>query len=191
MEGWTDISLKSELCSGCKSRFVAESSLSGDFIDAKDSMKEKFNINIGTLLACARCKKNKYCSKSCQRHDWKHHKPFCIEKLSEFDSDVDRYIEDRTHYDEIASLEVVIFQELNKCAHVEAMAFPFLFPFGAKFFDCPTISTKRRFCDYRRQMLAYKPFKGDVQWQAWALQTEKEVYEELRKRITRKFIETK
>lgn len=163
-------------------------------LETKTSMEQKFNIFMGTLLTCSRCKKAKYCSKECQKNDWKNHKRTCVEKLSEFDADVDHYIDDRGHYDEVAELELVIFQELNKCANVEAMGFPFLFPFGVGHFDCPTVTgstTKRRFRDYRQQMLGNKRFADSVQWQAWALQTEKEMREELRKRITHRFKQVK
>lgn len=186
-----DTSLNTELCLGCQTRYVAESSLKGDFIDAKDSMKERFNIHVGILLTCSRCKIAKYCSKECQKNDWKNHKRVCVEKLSPFDDEVDNYINNPQNYVAIANLETVIFQDLNKCANVEAMAFPFLFPFGVGFFDCPSVSTKRRFKDYHQQMLANKQFANSMQWKAWALQTEKEVHEELRKRVTLKYMQSK
>ncbi|KAI1821825.1 hypothetical protein F4861DRAFT_541599 [Xylaria intraflava] len=34
----------------------------------------------GSLLSCGRCMKAKYCSRSCQRADWREHKRFCKEK---------------------------------------------------------------------------------------------------------------
>lgn len=32
---------------------------------------------VGTLLNCSRCKVVRYCSKGCQREDWKRHKKSC------------------------------------------------------------------------------------------------------------------
>jgi hypothetical protein len=32
----------------------------------------------GTMLVCARCRRQYYCSAACQRQDWKRHKPVCL-----------------------------------------------------------------------------------------------------------------
>jgi hypothetical protein len=50
-------------------------------------LKEVFNMDMctfckaplafGKLLACAKCRQVRYCSKECQKNDWKKHKQFC------------------------------------------------------------------------------------------------------------------
>ena len=47
---------------------------------AKDAkLCDRADCDKAGTLRCGRCKKGKYCSKECQREDWKYHKANCME----------------------------------------------------------------------------------------------------------------
>ena len=56
-------------------------------------------------LNCGRCKGEYYCSKDCQKSDWKFHKRFCpkiatfVEKREKFEKNVDRTYEDEKEFE--------------------------------------------------------------------------------------------
>ena len=63
-----------------------------------------------SLQKCARCKSAWYCSKECQRADWKAHKPFC-KPVSKKESKIHRFSE-QTVFDFIQNNYVSILKEI-------------------------------------------------------------------------------
>lgn len=153
-----------------------------------ESAIKRLGHSSGVLKLCGACRVAKYCSKECQKSDWKRHKADCVAKapqdvqgksslIREIEAQLDaldEVDEETPFYKDVAMREVRLFRQRNGVNGFEGYSFPCLFPFGSGFFDQER-PVAVRFKDYRNHLLRLSTgqFASDHLWSGWAAEMEK------------------
>eukprot|EP00590_Aulacoseira_subarctica_P005437 CAMPEP_0172419976 /NCGR_PEP_ID=MMETSP1064-20121228/6367_1 /TAXON_ID=202472 /ORGANISM="Aulacoseira subarctica , Strain CCAP 1002/5" /LENGTH=379 /DNA_ID=CAMNT_0013159697 /DNA_START=46 /DNA_END=1185 /DNA_ORIENTATION=+ len=151
-----------------------------------ESALNRLGFFSGILTLCPACGVAKYCSKECQKSDWKRHKADCVAKvpqdvqgkssllrkiLAQLDA-LDE-VDETPFYKDVAMREVRLFRQRNGANSLEGLTFPCLFPYGSGFFDQER-PVAVRFKDYRNHLLRLSSgqFASHHRWSGWAADME-------------------
>ena len=165
MDGITQSHLCPKACQACKKRFVPPVSRR-DPSWMPDEAMATMGLTRGTLLACGRCKGACYCSKECQRSDWKVHKVTCFPVAIGDKDSLRKLIKKELQglskgddaYDDIAQQEMKLFQAIYG-KNFEAKTFPTVFFHGSTRFDDEHRFKPLRFKDYLAGLVQSLHFK--------------------------------